>query len=174
MGNSAIAQSRTKRQYQGSDERYTPPWLLERVTRFLGPGWVDPCPASFGHVPLVNGLAVPWRGRVYCNPPYSRLSPWVTKFLTEPFTEGLLLIPAYTDTKAFQPLYTQPILFLTGRIKFVFPDGRTDIRSPFGSVLVYRGRRVTAFARAFSDLGAVMVPYKIPGKSVTITLIQTS
>ena len=170
MGNNAIAQTRNERKYHGSDERYTPPWLLERVTAFLGPGWFDPCPASYGHAPAVNGLAVPWTGKVYCNPPYSHIAPWTVKFLTEPFREGLFLIPAYTDTRAFGPLYAQPILFMTGRISFVFPDGMSRTRSPFGSVLVYRGRRTAAFARAFSDLGTVMVPYKIPGKSVTNVL----
>lgn len=32
-----------------------------------------------GHVPGVDGLAGPWAGRVWCNPPFSALWTWVEK-----------------------------------------------------------------------------------------------
>jgi hypothetical protein len=168
----SVALSRNERKYRGSDERYTPPWLLDRVTAYLGPGWFDPCPASGGVAPAVNGLAIPWTGRVFCNPPYSAIGPWAIKFLTEPISEGLLLVPAYTDVRWFQPLYAQPILFMAGRLNFMWPDGSTKTRPPFGSVLVYRGRRPAAFARAFSDLGTVMAPYHPKTKRQQLKLMQ--
>lgn len=153
-----LNEQRNARRWKGSDERYTPPWLLERVTAFLGQGWYDPCPASYGKSPAVNGLAVSWAGRVYCNPPYSRMAPWVSKFLSEPFTEGLLLVPAYTDVRWFQPLYAYPLLFLRGRLRFVAMDGTANGNSPFGSVMVYRGERIDHFAQTFSDYGCVLAP----------------
>lgn len=156
MGTTTLTKARTDRQYRGSDERYTPPWLLERVTAFLGEGWFDPCPRSYGNAPAVNGLAVPWVGRVFCNPPYSRMGPWVAKFCGETFTEGLLLTLAYTDTRWFQPLFDYTILFPQGRICFLDSTGRAIHRPPFGSALVYRGRRQAAFARAFGDMGAIV------------------
>ena len=156
MGTTTLAKARTDRQYRGSDERYTPPWLLERVTAFLGPGWFDPCPRSYGAAPAVNGLAIPWQGRVFCNPPYSRMGPWVAKFCGESFREGLLLTLAYTDTRWFQPLFDYTILFPQGRICFLDATGRAMNRPPFGSALVYRGRRQAAFARAFGDMGAIV------------------
>ena len=167
-----LAAHRNGRRWHGSDERYTPPWLLDRVSAFLGPGWFDPCPAAFGRVPRVNGLATPWRGHVFCNPPYSNLQPWVDRFLAEPFTEGLLLIPASTDVRWFQPLFAQPVLFMAGRVSFLAPDGVVDRPAPFGSALVYRGRRRAAFARAFGDLGTVMTTYQArtrPGQLKLLT-----
>ena len=168
----AVGVSRAKRKYSGSDDRYTPPWLLERITAFLGPDWYDPSPASYGHPPAVNGLAVPWRGRVYCNPPYSAIAPWAVKFLSEPFSEGLLLVPAYTDVAWFQPLYGHTILFTRGRIRFLWPDGSQGLNPPFGSVLVYRGRRRAAFARAFGDLGTVMVTYQARTRPGQLKLLE--
>ena len=168
----AVATTGSDRMYRGSDERYTPPWLLERVTDFLGPGWFDPCPASYGHPPAVNGLAIPWHGRVYCNPPYSAISPWAAKFLNEPFTEGLLLVPAYTDVRWFAPLFGQPILFMAGRLRFDLPTGRPKDKAPSGSALVYRGRRRAAFARAFGDLGTVMVTYQARTRPGQLKLLE--
>ena len=151
-----LSQARHQRHYQGTDERYTPPWLLARVTAFLGPDWFDPCPRSYGNAPAVNGLAIPWQGRVFCNPPYSRMGPWVAKFCGEPFREGLLLTLANTDTRWFQPLFDFTILFPQGRICFLDATGGAMHRPPFGSALVYRGRRQAAFARAFGDMGAIV------------------
>lgn len=161
MGTTRLAAERNKRRYHGSDDRYTPPWLLDRVTAFLGVGWFDPCPASFGRAPLVNGLAVPWSGRVYCNPPYSGLAPWVAKFTGDPFHDGLLLVPAYTDTRWFRPLYDFPILFTYGRIRFLSPDGQEMGQPPFGSALVYRGPHQEDFERAFDGVGRVTWPRPI-------------
>lgn len=157
MGTTTLAKTRNDRKYRGSDERYTPGWLLERVTAFLGDGWFDPCPRSYGNAPAVNGLAIPWQGRVFVNPPYSRMGPWVAKFCGEPFREGLLLTLAYTDTRWFQPLFDYTILFPQGRIRFQDAAGRrANVDPPFGSALVYRGRRQAAFARAFGDMGAIV------------------
>ena len=156
MGTTTLAKARTDRQYRGSDERYTPTWLLDRVTALLGSSWFDPCPRSYGSAPAVNGLAIPWHGRIFCNPPYSRMGPWVAKFTGESFTEGLLLTLAYTDTRWFQPLFDYTILFPQGRICFLDSARRTMNRPPFGSALIYRGRRQAAFARVFGDMGAIV------------------
>lgn len=156
MSMTTLPKMRTDRQYRGSNERYTPPWFLERVTAFLGNNWFDPCPRSYGSAPAINGLAIPWQSRVFCNPPYSRMAPWVAKFCGESFQEGLLLSLAYTDTRWFQPLFDYTILFPRGRICFIDSTGQAMARPPFGSALVYRGRRQTAFARAFGDMGAIV------------------
>ena len=153
---------------RGKDDRYTPPWLLARVEAFLGSGWFDPCPASYETAPTANGLALPWHGRVYCNPPYSRLAPWITKFRTEQFREGLLLVPIFTDVQWFQPLFAYPILFFRGRISFMRADGTIKGPAPFGCALVYRGRRKAAFAKAFGDLGTIVVPMRQANAPATL------
>lgn len=98
-----------------------------------------------------NGLVASWAGeRVYCNPPYSDISPWIRKAWEERQAEIIvMLLPAnrteqtwwktlvepYRD-KTGTPLTTR---FLPGRLRFLKP-GQTEIgpneRPPFGCVLL--------------------------------------
>ena len=155
------SKQRTDRRYNADDDRYTPRWLLAHVEAFLGPDYFDPCPAAYRAAPVVNGLSIPWHGRVWCNPPYSMMAPWVTKAMTEPVDELLLLCPAYTETKWFTPLFNYPLCFIHGRVNFHTPEGRL-VRAPHPSVLVYRGSRVRAFARAFAEVGHTVQPVPLP------------
>src|SRR5207247_1394413 len=74
----------------GSDEAYTPPWLIDAARDVLGA--IDLDPASCAKAQTVvcaatwygeadNGLAQHWRGRMWLNPPYSDPDPWVEKAL---------------------------------------------------------------------------------------------
>ena len=143
-----------------SPEWYTPVELYARLSAFLGAGMYDPCarPASrpTGLAERENGLAVPWQGRVFCNPPYGRaIGAWIRKALSEPVDELILLVPARTDTAWFAPLFAHTVLFIRGRLHFHKPEGG---RAPatFPSALIYIGPRPDAFAEAFGDLGPVM------------------
>lgn len=81
----------------GSDEVYTPPCLFERLGLTFD---IDVC-APAGGLPWIpatrhfsiaeNGLAQPWDGRVWCNPPYSNATPWIRKFIEH--RNGIILIP---------------------------------------------------------------------------------
>lgn len=79
-----------------TDERYTPAWLFDEL------GWfdLDPCspPAGpfHGHATdwfSVNddGLAQPWRGRVFMNPPFSETTAWADRFIGH--GNGIALLP---------------------------------------------------------------------------------
>ena len=97
-----------------------------------------------------NGLEQSWAGeRVYCNPPYSNIWPWVCKAWDERSAElSVLLLPANrTEQKWWQngiePFRNRPgsvltVEFLPGRLRFL-KAGRTEIgpneRPPFGCVL---------------------------------------
>lgn len=157
----ANAIHRAHNQYAGTPEWYTPPWLLARVADFYGGGYFDPCPAS-GGVIRENGLMLSWAGqRVFCNPPYGRLIvPWIVKAMMEPVDELILLVPAYTDTKWFRPLFDYPICFMRGRVSFL-KHGQKMEHAPHASVLVYRGpaKRLPAFVEAFADLGPITRTY---------------
>lgn len=75
------------------------------------------------YTPEEDGLAQPWEGRVWCNPPYGReIGKWVKKAWesTRSGATVVMLLPARTDTKWFHRyLYGKAELrFLEGRIKF--------------------------------------------------------
>lgn len=140
-----------------SDRRFTPLDLLADIETFLGPGYLDPCPAVVAGEQITSGLWLPWRGRVYVNPPYGRaIGAWIVKAMTEPVDEMLLLVPARTDAAWFQSLYDCPICFLRGRLKF----SGARFNAPFPSALVYRGQRVSEFCRAFRARGPIVSAIK--------------
>jgi phage N-6-adenine-methyltransferase len=145
-----------------STEWYTPPELVRSIETFMG-GQIDldPC-ADPGHsVPALrhytqedNGLALPWYGDVYMNPPYGRnvIDKWVAKALTEQVDEIVMLLPASTDTRWFQPLFDDcSLCFIAGRLKF---SGCKDAAF-FPSVLAYRGQRHSYFSKHFAYLGKI-------------------
>lgn len=98
----------------------------------------------------VDGLQQSWTGeRVYCNPPYSNIAPWVHKAWSER-KAGLvvLLLPANRTEQRWWQEWIEPfrdqalspltIEFLPGRQRFLKP-GQEKIgpneRPPFGMVL---------------------------------------
>lgn len=113
-----------------TDEWFTPPLVFDA----LGLGFaLDPC-APRGGVPWVpavnhysiddNGLAQPWQGRVWLNPPYGpQTGKWLGKLADH--GDGVALVFARTDTVWFQDCAPRAdvICFVRGRIRFVRPDG---------------------------------------------------
>jgi phage N-6-adenine-methyltransferase len=102
-----------------------------------------------------NALEQPWRGeRVWCNPPYSDIRPWIEKAWRE-FVEGgaeliVMLLPANrTEQRWWHDLVERErreggldVEFLPGRMRFLRP-GQTEIgpneRPPFGCCLLIWG-----------------------------------
>lgn len=76
------------------DEWFTPMEIIEA----LGPFDLDPacgrlCPnktATVQYGPRENGLKKPWHGRVWLNPPFSNVRPFVDKLIAH--GNGILLI----------------------------------------------------------------------------------
>lgn len=81
-----------------SDDYYTPRWVFERmgITFDLDvcapPGGIDWIPAARYFTMADDGMAQPWHGRVWMNPPYSCVTPWVDKFIEH--RNGVALVPA--------------------------------------------------------------------------------
>lgn len=91
-----------------------------------------------------DGLKQPWKGRVWCNPPYGRtIGQWVEKAAYEFSVHGpdliVMLLPARTDTKWFHDyIYgKREIRFVRGRLKF----GGSQNSAPFPSMVVIWRRK---------------------------------
>ena len=113
----------------GKDEWLTPPIIIES----LGDFDLDPCAslirpwATAKHHYTIedNGLIQPWKGRIWCNPPYGRQTgKWLAKMVEH--GNGIALIFARTETKNFFR-YIWPaahgVMFLKGRLAFYHTDG---------------------------------------------------
>jgi len=103
----------------------TPPHVLAE----LGPFDFDPCaapePRPWSTARRMNseadGLALPWQGRVWLNPPYTSadLGKWLARMADH--DHGTALIFARTETRAFHAYVWQrasALLFLAGRLRF--------------------------------------------------------
>ena len=83
-----------------SDDYYTPPHIFEALGLTFDmdvsapPGGVPWIPARRSIDVIEDGLATPWVGLVWCNPPYSNPSPWIDKFIAH--NHGVALIPTST------------------------------------------------------------------------------
>lgn len=161
-----------------SDERYTPPHVLEVIAK-VAPIMLDPCcgpGAPTGHAryyfdgsSLGSGLDLPWwglasGGLVFVNPPYShgQLKLWVTKCVmdAEFGCEIIALLPNDLGTRWGQHAFAtcQGIAFWHGRIAFGTPEHPAGqarcAKQP--SMFVYWGERVERFSRVFSPHACVV------------------
>jgi len=112
------------------DEWLTPPEIL----RALGEFDLDPCSpiyppwktAAKTFCVLDNGLAQPWFGRVWCNPPYgTQAAAWLARAAAH--GNAIALIFARTETDMFfEHVWggAHAVLFLRGRLRFHHSDGR--------------------------------------------------
>lgn len=103
-----------------------------------------------------NGLAQSWAGeRVYCNPPYSDIEPWLEKAWAEVDASLIvMLLPANRTEQYWWQQWVEPyrdsrfglrVEFLPGRLRFLKP-GQAAIgpneRPPFGCcLLIWSGIR---------------------------------
>ena len=80
-----------------SDDYYTPQWVFDAmgITFDLDvaapPGGVAWIPATRYFTMADDGLLQSWVGRVWMNPPYSKTTPWVRKFIDH--ANGVCLVP---------------------------------------------------------------------------------
>lgn len=96
------------------------------------------------------GLAADWSGeRVYCNPPYSNIEPWVVKAHESDAELVVMLLPANRTEQGWWQRHVEPFRdrgglglrteFWAGRQRFI-AKGKSSIgkneRPPFGCVLL--------------------------------------
>lgn len=150
----------------------TPPEIIQLTLRlFDGVIDLDPCsdaegdkanvPARIHYTEGTDGLTRPWIGRVYMNPPYGRvIATWVRKFILNYklgiTTEGIILVPARTDTAWFRLLRDFPVCFIKGRLRF----SGMDNSAPFPSAVFYAGPRIGEFANIFGEIGDIYIRWQ--------------
>lgn len=106
------------------------------------------------YTPLENGLAQSWAGeRVWCNPPYSSIEPWIVKAWAEEADAIVMLVPANRCEQGWWQRHVEPwrdkgqrfrVEFLPGRLRFIAHNDteiRPNQRPPFGCALLIWGPR---------------------------------
>lgn len=108
-----------------SDERYTPAWVFDHLGLLFD---LDPCspveggdfvPTRHRYTRLDDGLAQPWRGLVWCNPPFSNATAFADKFITH--GRGLFLGPVANSRWATDMLNASDLTYLCRDFAFVHP-----------------------------------------------------
>lgn len=132
-----------------SDEWYTPPEIFEALGETFD---LDPCspgpehwvPARRVYTKVEDGLAQPWTGLVFMNPPFGGRNghvPWLKKFLAH--ANGIAIVRAYTSSAWFHEyaVKADAMCFPRGKTKFVRPDGSIGKAPGHGVVLLAMGER---------------------------------
>jgi len=128
------------------DEWLTPPEIIKA----LGVFDLDPCAplkrpwdtAKRHYTKRDDGLKMPWRGRVWCNPPYGRsTSEWLKKCANH--GDCIALTFARTETNMFfEHVWNtaDAVLFIKGRLKFYHKNGKIAQSAGAPSVLIAYGK----------------------------------
>lgn len=151
-----------------SDEWYTPECVWRKVQDFFGVISLDPCSNSHDrpNVPAQNvytkeddGLSKEWYGKVFVNPPYSKVKVWTEKLVSEVDSgrtiEACLFPKVDTSTRWFDLIFRKAaaILFYKRRLQFA-NSGKV---APFASCLAYFGPRPHEFKLQFREEGNVIL-----------------
>jgi ParB family chromosome partitioning protein len=153
----------------GNSEWYTPSEYIEAARAVMGTIDLDPASSNEANTVVqatqyftaaTDGLAEPWAGHVFMNPPYAaHLIGRFTKKLADHYAAGdipeaICLVNNATETEWFRALVDQAtaVVFPTARIRFWKTGGETG--SPLqGQAILYLGRRPWAFLKAFRQFG---------------------
>ena len=176
---------------QKSVEWFTPDWVFNGDAVGYGLGLhfdLDPCspadatthvPATLRYTRRDDGLAQPWCGRVWLNPPYTRdVGHWMRKWLAH--GNGIAMVFCRSDAAWCQACLSESdaVLFLAGRIDFVpGPENRgKESRAGAATVMFALGadnanalERLSTGRGVFIRRGKIVssrVPFQVPLLSV--------
>jgi hypothetical protein len=148
----------------------TPRWILSPLGEFD----LDPCTPESGMPwptatrmlkPSDDGLATPWHGRVWLNPPFDKAGRAAFLGKLASHANGIALIPASTETDWFQQYIWQrasSLLFLDRRPHFCSAAGM-PARANSGCAIVLAGfGTANDRALAASGLGVYLDSWRIP------------
>lgn len=129
-----------------TDAWYTPGWIFDGLGLTFDLDVAAPAdplpwlPAQRRYSLSDDGLAQPWDGVVWCNPPYSDPAPWCRKW-ADHTPGGCLLIRPDLSTRGPQRAFdaASSIYAAPKRIQFVNGHGEPSTSASFSAVLLGRG-----------------------------------
>jgi phage N-6-adenine-methyltransferase len=169
-----MALGKPRRGIGGCDEYYTPPEYINAVRAVLGDIDLDPASCAYAQAHIQakefytkadDGLTRVWNGRLWCNPPFSRVADFISKLLDEVAAgrvrAGILLVHNNSDTAWFHQAAeaADAMCLVRGRISFLQESGPAS-SPPQGQVFFYYGGDTAAFCRVFAAVGYLSVPAK--------------
>lgn len=154
-----------------NDEWYTPPEYIEAAREVMGSIDLDPASNEIANQ-AVNAETYyslqnsafnhDWLGKVWMNPPYSRvikqfISKLVSEYVSGNVKEAIIVTNNGTDTKWFHELagVASAICLHKGRIGFLNEFGERIDNNNKGQVFTYIGENVDRFESIFSKFGAI-------------------
>jgi len=158
--------------WTGDPEWYTPEQYIEAARAVMGGIDLDPASTAVAQKTVKathwfgkeeDGLAEPWHGRVFLNPPYAfpDIEKFVEKLCTEVeaarVTAAILLTNNNTDTAWWHQAAhrSEAICFTLGRIKFYKADGGQS-QPTNGQTFFYFGNDKKDFKSVFEHFGFIV------------------
>ena len=156
-----------------NNEWYTPDLYVDAAREVMGGIDLDPASCAFANRTVQathfytaedDGLAQPWSGRVWMNPPYgtddgeSNQARWTRRLIDEyragRVQQACILVNAVPGNAWFAPLWDFPICFVSRRIRFY--NEQTEAGQPTHSnAIIYLGPHIARFAEVFGEFGPV-------------------
>jgi hypothetical protein len=147
-----------KDNYSPNDSLYTPPEIFEALSVEFD---IDVCAPNEG-LPWIpakrfigeqeNGLEVDWSGIVWMNPPYSRPTPWVDKWLDH--RNGFAFLP-FAKAKWFDKLWESEAASCLLYNRFTFITTELKRKGIYSPVAIWAIGESNITALKMSDLGQV-------------------
>lgn len=140
-----------------SDERYTPKWVFDHLGVLFD---TDPCspveggdfvPALVKYTANDDGLAQPWRGTVWVNPPFSNSAAFADRFIAH--GNGIFLGPVANGRWAQDMLAASDLVWLCADFAFTHPT-HAGKRSSMPLMFCAIGQHASDALRRLADSGA--------------------
>ena len=141
---------------QTTDDHYTPAFIFEALKLDFdidvaapvgGVAWI---PAKKYYTLLDDGLTCEWSGLIWCNPPYSKITPWAIKMLQH--NNGVALLPV-GKSQWFDVLWKEAdgILGLPSNLRFIKSD--QTVAGIMTTVVLFSFGKIATDALRNSGLG---------------------